>query len=209
MEQLTKKEIAFIDKYLRNSGIEFLDVRIEMTDHVASVIEQELELNRDISFYDAFKSYMIKNKKHLLRNANKHKWAVDRKVLKGIKKELFGAPALLVGIGLTTVLWKLDLAELKNSLWFKVLFSNLLLSAYLVPAVMYYRFRISFLNRLFIYAFLLNQLFLNLIMHVELSPHYLGFGYGLMIWLNFGMLMTGFKISTYYKEQYSDYEKAQ
>ncbi len=46
MKNLTPEQIKFIDTYLKNSGVEFLDVRVEMIDHVASAIEEKLEKDR-------------------------------------------------------------------------------------------------------------------------------------------------------------------
>jgi len=66
--KLSKENIQFIDTYLENSEIHFADIRMEMVDHIASVLEAELELNNELSFYDAFKAYMISNKTRLLQD---------------------------------------------------------------------------------------------------------------------------------------------
>ena len=209
MEQLNKKEIAFIDNYLRNSGVEFLDVRIEMTDHVASAIEQELKLNKEISFYDAFKSYMIKNKKNLLRNAKKHQWTADKKVLLNLKKELFKAPVLLIGFCFTAILVNVDMAQLKGQLWFQIISILILLTTYFVPVLLYSKLKISFLSRLAVYAFIINYLFYLLITFIDPLPHWLGLLDGFQVWINMGILVSAIKMSSFYKKQFSGYEKAQ
>ncbi len=69
---LTKEEIIFIDTYLINTDIQFIDVRMEMVDHIASTIEQKIK-TKNTSFYLAFKAYMIENKKELEKNYKQQK----------------------------------------------------------------------------------------------------------------------------------------
>lgn len=63
--KLTKEQIQFIDQYLQKADVIFVDVRSELTDHIASAVEEKMELE-ELSFYDAFKAYMVVNKKMLL-----------------------------------------------------------------------------------------------------------------------------------------------
>jgi hypothetical protein len=73
--KITKENTHFIDNYLKNSKIDFFDIRIEMLDHVATAVENKMQLE-DLDFYDAFKSYMVLNKKDLLeRNEKLMKWS--------------------------------------------------------------------------------------------------------------------------------------
>lgn len=65
--KLTSQEIAFIDNYLQQSDIIFVDLRQELTDHIASVLEEQMALENS-SFYETFKTYMILNKKAILKN---------------------------------------------------------------------------------------------------------------------------------------------
>ena len=64
--KLTKEYIQFIDNYLKNSEVVYYDIRMEMLDHVSSAIEQKMELEH-LDFYDAFKEYMVVNKKEILK----------------------------------------------------------------------------------------------------------------------------------------------
>ena len=64
--KLNKENIQFIDNYLKNSEVIYYDIRMEMLDHVSSAIEQKMELEH-LDFYDAFKSYMVVNKKEILK----------------------------------------------------------------------------------------------------------------------------------------------
>ncbi len=69
MGQLSNEDIKFIDNYLQKSDIVFVDVRAELTDHVASAVEEKMEIE-DVAFYDAFKDFMVCNKKEILKPKN-------------------------------------------------------------------------------------------------------------------------------------------
>mgnify|MGYP003609994852 FL=1 len=64
--KLTAENIQFIDNYLKNSEVIYYDIRMEMLDHVATAVEQKMEAE-NLDFYDAFKSYMVVNKKEILK----------------------------------------------------------------------------------------------------------------------------------------------
>jgi hypothetical protein len=69
--KLSKENLQFIDTYLLNSNVVHTDVRLELTDHVASAIEKELTENTNTTFYQVFKQYMVENKTTLLGNTKK------------------------------------------------------------------------------------------------------------------------------------------
>ncbi len=98
MPKLTPDQIRFIDRYLENSGVEYLDIRYEMTDHIATAIEQ-----KEGNFYDEFQDYMVKNKGALLQSAKRFsKAATNRAVkilLKGFLKPRFYIDFLLLFMG--------------------------------------------------------------------------------------------------------------
>ena len=64
--KLNEEEITFIDNYLQKSDVVFVDVRAELTDHIASAVEEKME-TENLDFYDAFKDFMVHNKKEILR----------------------------------------------------------------------------------------------------------------------------------------------
>lgn len=64
--KLTAENIKFIDNYLKNSEVIYYDIRMEMLDHVATAVEQKMQAE-NLDFYDAFKSYMVMNKKEILK----------------------------------------------------------------------------------------------------------------------------------------------
>ncbi|MEO5775962.1 MAG: hypothetical protein ABIQ27_03600 [Flavobacterium sp.] len=70
--KLSKQEIQFIDNYLQKHDVVFVDIRAEMIDHIAAAVEDKMD-KEAIDFYDAFKSYMIINRKDILKG-NKENW---------------------------------------------------------------------------------------------------------------------------------------
>lgn len=64
--KLTKDNLKFIEKYLENSDVRYFDIRMELTDHIASAVEEKMQ-SENLDFYDAFKEYMIVKKKPLLK----------------------------------------------------------------------------------------------------------------------------------------------
>ena len=59
--KLSEEQVRFIDTYLKNSGIKYLDVRYEMTDHIATALEAV-----DGNFDENFRQYMLEHKQELL-----------------------------------------------------------------------------------------------------------------------------------------------
>jgi len=64
--KLENEQIQFIDQYLKKSEVVFDDLRMELIDHVASAVSYKM-VDEDIAFYDAFKNYMVENKKSILK----------------------------------------------------------------------------------------------------------------------------------------------
>lgn len=53
---ISEKEIVFIDEYLKKKGIKYWDLRIEMIDHIVSIIEHD---SKSINFKSAFKNSLV------------------------------------------------------------------------------------------------------------------------------------------------------
>ena len=66
--KLSKEDIQFIDTYLENSEVVYVDIRMEMVDHVASDIEGRIHVGDTREFYYIFKDYMVENKAQLLED---------------------------------------------------------------------------------------------------------------------------------------------
>lgn len=80
---LNETQIQAIDTYLKNSEIEFVDVRMEMLDQVASALEHKMKSEK-LDFYKAFKNYMVLHKKQLQKQNKQFTKTTDIKVLKAI-----------------------------------------------------------------------------------------------------------------------------
>jgi uncharacterized protein with von Willebrand factor type A (vWA) domain len=64
--KLSKENIRFIDNYLKFNEVVYFDIRLEMLDHVATAVEQKMN-EEQLEFYDAFKEYMVQNKKEVMK----------------------------------------------------------------------------------------------------------------------------------------------
>jgi hypothetical protein len=94
--KLTPQNIQFIDNYLTNSEVIYYDIRMEMLDHVATAVEQKME-SENLDFYDAFKSYMVLNKKEILKG-NKF-WSIYSKdTILNFLKFLIHPIMILIGV---------------------------------------------------------------------------------------------------------------
>lgn len=93
---LSKEELQFIDTYLKNSDVIYTDVRLELTDHVASAIEAELAENPSETFYEVFKRYMVLNKKNLLKNHEEQKAKLMDKIIIRFGKGFLAKEVLLL-----------------------------------------------------------------------------------------------------------------
>lgn len=95
MTNLDKEQIKFIDTYLENSNVIFVDIRLEMVDHVASAIETQVENGDTRDFYYIFKDYMANNKDVLLAQNRKFTSAVDKAIGMKWLKNCFSLKGLL------------------------------------------------------------------------------------------------------------------
>lgn len=68
MTKLSQEQIRFVDDYLYNAGVRYVDIRYEMTDHVVTALE---EMEGD--FGQNFFGYMASHKRELLSNNKKFK----------------------------------------------------------------------------------------------------------------------------------------
>lgn len=87
---LTKEQIQFTDRYLEQSGIKYMDIRHEMTDHVISALE-----NKEGNFYENFRLYMVQHKQELMQSNRYFRKLALRRAL-GILKSNVLKPAFWV-----------------------------------------------------------------------------------------------------------------
>ncbi len=97
MKKLIKENIQFIDNYLLKSGVIYKDIRVEMIDHVASAVEERMQTNNAI-FYDAFKGFMVENKKSLLEGQDVFIKQIRNSLFKAFLGKLFSINKLVLSI---------------------------------------------------------------------------------------------------------------
>ncbi len=95
--KLSKEEIKFIDTYLQKSDVIFVDLRAEMTDHIATAVEEKIK-KESLSFYDAFKDYMVKNKKELLKSNHKIMFAHYLNAIRYFSRTLYKPYNIILGL---------------------------------------------------------------------------------------------------------------
>lgn len=197
MRNLGQEELEFIDNYLKNSGVEYIDVRVEMLDHVASAVEAKMDIEKT-EFYETFKAYMVANKKELLKSSTKYSWSIDKKLLVLVGKNLISFPVLisLVLLGVITYF-----SEVNKIYW---LYSVLVITPILyigVPAIIYRKFKYSFLQRFALYAILINSITNNIFLR-SLEGNSSNF-YVLMFvfWLNLSIAFSAYHFIKMYKNK--------
>ena len=119
--ELTKEQIQKIDSFLQGIGVEYLDIRLEMVDHIATEIEEKVndidaffENNR---FETPFIKYMLSRKstfyKNYKRQIKKSYWANTKKVSLDILKEAIKPVNLILISFLFTTIFFLEKLEIK------------------------------------------------------------------------------------------------
>lgn len=101
MMKLAKEEIRFIDTYLKKNKVIYVDIRQEMIDHIATAVEEKMVLE-ELSFYDAFKDFMLRNKKDIMKN-NKQIWSFSWEIIKQFL--MFLAKPYMLFLGLLLLLF--------------------------------------------------------------------------------------------------------
>lgn len=94
--KLSKDNIAFIDRYLENSGVIYADIRVEMVDHVASEIESEMENGDDRPFYELFKDYMSAHKRQLMDNKRCVILSVTKRLIMKVLRSLYSPVSMVL-----------------------------------------------------------------------------------------------------------------
>ncbi|SDM11216.1 hypothetical protein [Kriegella aquimaris] len=104
---LTKENIEFIDTYLINTDIQFVDVRMEMVDHIATAVENDMQENNR-SFYDTFKYYMVLHKKQLEKDYDRLRKDLQTKSFGILGRKMATYPFVVLFITLWTMLFFLE-----------------------------------------------------------------------------------------------------
>lgn len=96
--KLNEAQTLYIDKALQKIGIHYYDVRLELTDHVASYLEKQ-----EGDFNDNLATYIKENKKMLRRLNFRFMMVGARKGLKLLIANLLSWPVALVFIAIITM----------------------------------------------------------------------------------------------------------
>lgn len=107
--KLTAENIKFIDNYLKNSEVIYYDIRMEMLDHVATAVEQKMQ-SENLDFYDAFKSYMVVNKKEILKG-NKLWSGFSKDIILNFLKFLLKPIMILIGVSIYVFYKNVDVSS--------------------------------------------------------------------------------------------------
>jgi hypothetical protein len=91
MPKLNKEQIEFIDTYLKNSGVVYDDIRFEMTDHIATALEE-----MDGDFIDNVRQYMLEHKAGLVKSNRKFVRIAGQRAVKTLGKTLIRAEFIML-----------------------------------------------------------------------------------------------------------------
>ncbi|MFD2551551.1 hypothetical protein ACFSQP_06955 [Bizionia sediminis] len=210
---LTANEIRFIETYLKNSGVVFTDIRLEMVDHVASEIEARMQENEATDFYCIFKDYMVNNKRHLLKQSDGYYKLADKRNVKALFKMTtsgFG----IVSLGGLGLLFLFIRNYLEPDLAHTIL-KYAPMTLFVVLGSMYFIFtriekeRFSLLERLGFYFVILFHV-LNMIYNsynanqtIETSPTlFIVLFTTVIIWLLLLLVFKAFQLRLFYVSKY-------
>jgi hypothetical protein len=170
--KLTPEQLQFIDSYLTNSGVFYADIHAEMMDHVASAVETKMQAE-NLDFYDAFKDFMVENKKELIKNNRDGFGYCDTKTFKeGIIILL--NPWSLVSLPVTLFLFYLLVGNI-DSETFHGFYLGFIVIVVLIWAIGLYLYRKMYLKgkRFFsieqsgIFFFFIFQIFNPIMIHLK------------------------------------------
>ena len=201
MERLLPKEIRFIENYLKNSGVNYFDVRLELTDHVASELEERLSKADSRGFYEEFKEYMRLHKKALLKSLRRYQWQADKKVLRQILRNAW-RPLNILGTIALVWLKTLFLPENWTAEFFLFPFVITMVAMWAVPYYLLGKRNFLSLNRLALLFFLflyLGPLGPGETSLIELNNIWI---HGLIILLYLAVIRTSYELIVFYRRNY-------
>ncbi|WP_226789149.1 hypothetical protein [Polaribacter reichenbachii] len=121
--ELTKEQLLQIDNYIFSCGIKYYDVRTEIIDHFANILEEKLAKNSDLNFKEEIinihRNFSNRGFNKLLEEKTK---SVNKKFYKNSLKHLisfFNLPKIIITISLFYVLFLImNLFEDKENFFF-------------------------------------------------------------------------------------------
>ena len=202
MQKLSAQNIQFIKKYLKTSGVEYLDIRMEMTDHVASEIESRMAGGDPRGFYTIFKEYMIKHKADLLKSLKNFRRQADKKVIFKVIHNLYNWKTLtttgILALAMNYLAGEIIVKE--GSLKLFVMLS--ILALYLLPVFLIGKIKYIYLDRLnFTFGLVLYSLIVLYDAVPYLQQHSLFYLTGFML-VYFSVVKTLLDLCLFYKKNY-------
>lgn len=199
MKKLDKENIDFIDNYLKKMDVSYLDIRMEMTDHIASEIEAKIQNGDQRGFYAIFKEYMLKNKRDLSKNYKKFRNNMAKKMMLRVFHNLYNHKTLLfmipVFMGVYTFL------DFFTSYWTTVhtIFTWAVLLFYFLPSYFFEKRKVSYLHMIMICFLVVNYTAINMFLHKDFSPNFIFWYASISIWLNAAVFKTLLGLKARYK----------
>lgn len=201
MKKLTTENIRFIENYLKNSDVKYLDVRLEMTDHVASEIEDEMNHGDKREFYDIFKSYMVKNKAELMKNMKKFRRQADKRVLKLVFKNSYQPKVLFFFLVLIGTFFLIKDFIITHDAAFTFGFLGVMILICLSSYLLLKKNKFITVERLLCWFSFTTVIFFDDLDEVLSTT--LGFiGFALMIWVYTAAVKTLYDQITYYRKRF-------
>lgn len=217
MQKLTPQNIQFIENYLENSDIIYADIRMEMTDHVASALEDKINQGDRRDFYYIFKDYMVENKAKLLNSFKAQKKKTFNKFVQRLLKSLISLKSIVLSIVFFIVFyvnWDWLKPYIQNRNYWSLGWLSTLILLVVFWAIIRQKTgknRFMAIEQMFLAMFLLTyslHIFLNLQIIVQkLNETYhslFAIGiliFALMIWVNFILIVK--KYVKLYEAKYS------
>ena len=200
---ITKIDIEFIDTYLRNTGILYEDIRIELVDQIAAEIEYRMSKGDSRGFYEVFKDYMIAHKTTLLKENNKpFHWRIFKNLVRKFLKNLYSWQVILGSIICFWVfedIYSFFHTESAIRSFFPTL---LMIMVMLIPSTVFGKKRFSFIGHFGILVTVFFSLNYYIIPYIN-QPSILYYGYlGLMAFLFVSSLKTMISLVIFYKKRF-------
>lgn len=199
MPNLTPKQVQFIYNYLEHSGIEYLDARVEMADHVASALE-----GMEGDFNENFRQYMLQNKDSLLKQYSTFKKSALKKGLTVLKDNVLSVWFLAAVVFLVLLRYpaaKFYDDETITEAYLTVSFvPSVILGGYLIYSKVFSKWTFSILDQIF-GAFLIAGFIIDPVHFLE-SPLSLAIYYSVGIVFNIATTVSFHKIYQRYNRLY-------
>src|SRR5690606_6577339 len=143
-------DIGFIDNYLKKMDVSFVDIRMEMTDHIASEIEAKMQNGDQRGFYAIFKEYMLEHKPDLSKNYKKFKNNIAKKMILKVCHNLYHYKTLLFMIPVVAAVY--TFLDFFASYWTTVhtIFTWAVILVYFLPHHFFEKKKFSYLHMIMI-----------------------------------------------------------